>query len=295
MGPEVGRRDIYLSLTGGLGNQLFQWAAAEAISSKLQLELKVLDIETGDRGFQLDYFGITRLKRDLIPHDIRDLAWRRPKKETFAQRLAWATTRQSVARRLVEESVSGFDPEVARRARSGALLKGFFQSPEYFADISGFIRKRLLDNARPSARAATLLDRLANEKWIGIHVRQGDYLKFPNVFSPVTRQYFSRALERLGLQHSDLRIVVFSDDVERAKILVPFANDYVGNDLAHGGDVIIALSQASAVIGSNSTLSWWAAFLAQPNCTVVFPTPWFTDDPMRTKGLLFPAWKQVPV
>ena len=114
-----------------------------------------------------------------------------------------------------------------------------------------------------------------------VHVRRGDYLGLEEVVNICPLHYFSIAMDHMRSMHPDTHFLVFSDDV-----------NWCNEKLAESDDVTVVTPPANATsiqsdmadfhlmracdsfIISNSTYSWWAAYLSQ-STDVICPTSWF--------------------
>jgi hypothetical protein len=107
-----------------------------------------------------------------------------------------------------------------------------------------------------------------------IHVRGGDYLKFPSIHQTCGSRYYDNAMAAVsGMGITDYR--VFTDDprhVQRAEmghLLMP--------GIRTDAEDLVLMSRASVIIGANSSFSWWAAMLGNHRMRV-FPERWFGPD-----------------
>lgn len=288
--PEtVGKESLFVALSGGLGNQLFQWAAGFNFSKNLGLDLVLCNVEVGDRGFPLSRFGFEGANEEL-PSEVKRLILRRPKKERWEEKVLWNTKWRALARRLISENGISFDSKLENRIGPGTVIRGGFQSELYFGNRRSEIRAQLLSNLRLTSDAEDFLKRQSGKRWAAIHVRRGDYLKFPHVFSIPGQQYFANARDWLVQADSSIsEFVVFSDDIDEARKAVPWADAYVGAEISDPVDILGVLASSKNFIASNSTLSWWSSFLHGPQQSVTFPTPWFSDISIQESNLL-PSW-----
>lgn len=120
---------------------------------------------------------------------------------------------------------------------------------------------------------------------VALHVRRGDYLKYPNHFSQMTDRYYDTALEMLG----DVRVFVFSDDIRWCRQHFDGRGfDFVDGVIrpvevaARMGDPkdqwdLFLMSMCDRHIISNSTFSWWGAWLSQ-NPHPIYPDKWFESE-----------------
>lgn len=149
------------------------------------------------------------------------------------------------------------------------VLHGYFQNARYFSpkhkkSFMGLLRLPEV----PKKPGACFL-----------HIRRSDYLTIP-LHSVDLSAYYPRAIEYVQKKRPGTRFVVFSDDIEWCK-REPWIVS-LGPEYNEDPDEVRALATMAACevggICANSTFSWWGAFMnpASDKC-VTFPDTWFTD------------------
>jgi len=275
---------VTVNLQGGLGNQLFGWACGFALARRLDVPLaltghqipranKSLDL----RKYELNYFGIPQRGVSSAPSEsLKEWAKRKTDRHSF-----------------FSEKGFTYDRGI-RDLKAPITLSGYFQSKKYFADAEGDVREYLLKGASRSTELRHFSERLGTE-WLAVHIRRGDYLNFRNIYEIPGKPYYESSLDLLKQVTGIERIVVFSDEPASAMELGLDVAEYVGpSQLPHAGDSLLLMSQAKGFVASNSSFSWWAAFLAQPIGRLnIFPRPWFVNDRESTRDLLEPGWLSI--
>ena len=106
-----------------------------------------------------------------------------------------------------------------------------------------------------------------------VHVRRGDYVIFHLIHGVCTTEYYRAAI--MGIKPSTILFV--SDDIPWCK--KTFGNAFCYCQIPQGGEVedFIAIHLASRKVLSNSSFSWWAAYLGGGEVTA--PTPWIKNMP----------------
>jgi len=278
----VTAKGVSVALAGGLGNQLFQWATGYSLSQRLNApltldgsEIERFDKSLSPRKFELDYFSISGGESCS---------------GILGKALRWASQIGISAEEEFRESGFQYDPKI-ESAQPGTRLVGYFQSWRYFDNYESEIREILAAGATPKPDSHELRQKLERKSWIGVHVRRGDYLNFPEVFSSLDSGYYSRALDQLDVGGTD-EIVVFSENADDAKELVPQGTIFADStEVSHPGDVVMLLANAKHVVGANSSLSWWGAYLNdQRGAKRVFPSRWFGPKGWPTNDLLPKKW-----
>lgn len=154
------------------------------------------------------------------------------------------------------------------------LLNGYFQSEKYFKHN----RQLIADLFRPTDE----IKRSINEKYgelldnsVSIHIRRGDRLKLTNIMPLCDVDYFKKALLFF---HDIKNVLVFSDDMEWTKKTFTDKNFHIIEGEPDYMDLYI-MSMCTNNIISNSTFSWWAAWLNKnPDKLVISPKQWFADE-----------------
>jgi hypothetical protein len=277
-----------------MGNQLFGWAAGFALATRLNTDFDLLPdrIRRDDhhildpRVYELGYFGLPAARKRL------EKPWSLIEATT---RLVGGHITRRQRQLVFREEGFAFDPRFAAITEP-PILDGYFQSWKYFEGLESQMIDQLSQSAMMSAGAENLVKSLDSYPWVGVHVRRGDYKKVGNMALP-GEHYYRRATELAGNMVGSAKFIVFSDDPVEARQLIPWADEYVGPErIQAAGDVLMCLAHATAIVGANSTLSWWAAFLAKEReSPVFFPGTWFTNDQIPIEDLLPPEWYRVPI
>lgn len=247
---------------GGLGNQLFQIAAAYAHAKRTGCTLKVSPtVASAKHGTHFETF-LHKIQPYLgIRND--GLLWR--------ERHFHYTPIPPAARRLY----------------------GYFQSSKYFADISGEIRELFTPaTALVTTVNAKYADLLANpSSWTVVHIRRGDYVTLPTYHGILTESYYQRACSMAPTPH----LLVLSDDIAWCKSREWLADARFVDE----PDATISLylmSQFENYIISNSSFSWWAVWLGREAKTVLAPAKWFGPaGPQDVQDIYEPGWTRLEV
>lgn len=272
-----------LVLNGGLGNQLFGYAAGKSIEEETGLICKFIRPGSGDRNYELHNFGIDAMPASVTnsPRLSRTLMSRLINKLN-ANKFRYRETSFTFDRRFYS------DP-------AGKTLYGYFQSYRYIENIKSQILNLPNLHVAFSRDFRVLEDEFAHENFIAVHVRRGDYLGKENYHGLTSEKYFYLAMLSVLNINADAQFVVFSDSIELARKTFPYAVKYVsGENLSKPSENLILMSRMGGIIGSNSSLSWWAGFFNQRTEVNCFPDPWFANPQLDTRDLLPPDWKKIP-
>lgn len=289
---------IISRIFGGLGNQLFIYAAARRLALVNQAELVIDDVSgfTHDtvyqQRYQLNHFNIQcrnatatermepfgRLRRKIM----RLRHQRRP----FAQRAY-----------LVQETVE-FDPRLLNLKPRGKLyLEGYWQSENYFKDVEASIRQDLQIIPPTDDANLAMSKRISNCLAVALHVRFFDEPKAVGIDNAPS-DYYVRALNEMERQVPGAHYFIFSDQPEAARTRIPLPDERVTLISHNRGDEnayadMWLMTQCKHFITANSTFSWWGAWLSMcPGKIVIAPglekragTTWW-----GFKGLLPDDW-----
>lgn len=280
-------KGITLLLSGGLGNQLFQYASIRAQAIRLNLPLTVdLRFYRGDEG------GMTK-KPWLVEFPIRS------KVRSYSSGVFGAhALHRRILRRLVTERPSktyhskliGRDNTIIELS-DGLVVSGLFQSPDHFSEKWHDIASELDLPGLGLLDVPTVVDGRDLSRCIGIHVRRADYLtqKGFEMRDPV--EYYRRGLEVLrGGSHSD--IVVFTDDPQWCQRQEVFS----GAKYFYGADTppyidLFTMSRCGKLLIANSTFSWWAAwFASRRDAQIVAPKEWIFGSGSKELGMMPAEW-----
>jgi hypothetical protein len=291
---------IIVRLDGGLGNQLFQYAAGRRLAYRHKTELK-LDITTfhtghSNRKYELFHYNISGVVAPAS--DVARFVNRSPGFFYGAVEQCRAALHLS-KKGLIRESHFHFDPEVLALP-DNLYMWGYWQSERYFEDIRPIILKEFTLCKPAAGQNADLLEEIGTTNAVGLHVRRADYARNPhvhNVHGTCDREYYEEAISRVLRAVQTPHFYIFSDEPEwaRANLRLEHPATYV----SHNGpdDAVEDLRLMSACqhfIIANSSFSWWAAWLSQNQARLVCaPSRWFNDRSLDTRDLLPQAWQRI--
>lgn len=295
------RNNSLIKVSGGLGNQLFQLAFAKFIekctSDNIYFDVSEYSMFPSKTkrslylnavGVNIDYLLPAMKKTQkfflgLFPNSVQNLY----AKTILDSQLNYYSID------LLRTKYEGrfmFDPNL--NVESGSKYIGNFTSPEYWGDYANQIIlevKSLLDSIlMPEIVCGNRIRVLA------IHARRGDYVTNPktkNFHGYYDFNYYKRGIDKLCLEGVVFDSVeIFSDDLifanKLSKIFEPSLVKIIdANDPLY---ILNRMRQADFFVGSNSTLSWWAAFSGSSKIRVL-PSKWFIDESFGfNKSKFFP-------
>lgn len=286
---------VTVVLRGGLGNQMFQYAAGLSLALKNNTEL-VLDTtylndrfprrEITFRTYDLDIFRVeprfTLLSKISSALPIPGL-W-------LALDLGLMKIKNMFGvKKIVNEKVGlEFDPEILK-AGNDVVLWGFWQTGKYFDDIAEKIKEQFRFKHVLEGKAAEFAEMIKKDNSVALHVRRGDYVQFSKVKSSMgdtNLNYYRDAMAYMGKYVENPHFFLFSDDMEWCKenMKAPFPITYMEHDVdgPKFSYYLELMTLCKHIVIANSTFSWWAAWLNQnPKKIVVAPKRWQADVRIR--------------
>lgn len=302
-----------ISLTGGLGNQLFQLSAGLHIaqSDKLLLEWTV---------------GKPRLDRDLLPAIAtfklpRNVSlmekhknnWLVGKTIGFMLRLGFEPKSFekvagyfSVCRWLATLVISlyfksfykicpGRDlgHHVLFKESKGNFIVGYFQSYKWAEQPEVLSKLKSLEITQSDPELLGLKALSIIENPLVVHIRLGDYKKESSI-GILPKEYYERSIERMWNTGKYKSIWAFSDEPILAKEIFSGIKDknirWISEIDGSASKTLEAMRLGYGYVIGNSTFSWWGAFLSHtPAAKVIAPSPWFKNIP-TPKDLIPPHW-----
>jgi len=287
---------IIVKLIGGLGNQLFQYAAGRRLAQVHQVPLK-LDI-TGFETYKLHKYSLQHfniIEEFAGAGELAGFKYR----PSLPGKVAGFLFRQFGPSRkitLVKEKYFYFDPQILGGG-ANAYLEGYWQSEKYFKDVETVIRhdfsfKQGLDAANQDA-----VRQITGCNAVSVHIRRGDYVSNPatnSAHGTASMDYYRAAMKLVAEKNPDARFFVFTDDPDWVGKNMSFA--YPVTLLTHNNadknyEDLRLMSLCRHNIVANSSFSWWGAWLnANTEKIVIGPKKWFNDAALDTKDLVPDGW-----
>lgn len=274
-----------VKVIGGLGNQMFQRAFAEALKIKFPKDKILLDISDyrKNNAYNHNGFELNRVFGNQMQlcesYTKNEWQWYKPR-NIWKKILYWTGIKNII--RYNEKKFLIYDPQVFEyKDRHDIYYSGFWQSPLYFDEYREVIQK-LFSFPKPKSINLELSERMKEETSICIHVRRGDYEGTP--YDVCNLDYYKNAIDIITnkLMNNNLSFYIFSDDIEWCKKNIsPLLDHYKQTFVSHNKGEnsywdMYLMSQCKGLIIPNSTFSWWAAYLSNSEL-VVTPKQWMRD------------------
>ncbi len=289
---------IIANLIGGLGNQMFQYACARAISEELKLPLKVTHdmfwAYATHNGPELE--RVFSLKLDVAsPVELRCVIGAVRSPSVVRRVLAKNSFDFLRGKYFIVEPCYRYWDGLLDRARGGGYLHGYWQSERYFLKHAAIIRNTFTFRRQLTDVNAELERAIRGSVAVSVHVRRGDYVK-DSVHGTCPPEYYFSAIERVRQRMpGGIRFFAFSDEPKWvAEVLLPRYPGMVLVDHNRGENScndmrLMSLCQHNII--ANSSFSWWAAWLnGNKEKIVVAPHRWYAKN-IDTRDLIPNEWE----
>ncbi|SMC47925.1 alpha-1,2-fucosyltransferase [Chryseobacterium sp. YR221] len=271
---------IYVKISGGLGNQLFQYAFGQYTAGVLNTNVK--------------YFSQTKIenksftKREL---DIQKFDLPIYLEDSFeeGEYFMFNGPLRKIERKLIQkfpvfnkthkiQSVNIHTVE--KDLRDQCYYDGYWQNQEYPNYISQLLKDKIKLSTESETRLSSLISQIKNTNSVSIHIRRGDYMNIAanaKIFHICDMDYYRKAIQLIKEKIDNPVFFIFTEDKEWAK------DNFKGSEFnfIEGNSAIedmLLMSKCKNQIIANSTFSWWAAWLNKnENKTVIAPQNWYVN------------------
>lgn len=313
---KLSRPKILIHLTGGLGNQLFQLAAALQLSGSYPI-----GIERNLGSPNLGQKGEPELAEFELPANVTFESPCRPplfmiKTTNFlisASKSAYRNPKHplSVPIKLLSNVLISWYFKEARKVRAASklgysyvpkmdgkiFLIGYFQSYLWANNPETLEKLRKLKLNSKSDVVENYRSISVEEKPLVVHIRLGDYMQIPSFGIP-SDEYYRLAIEEHFKKNLHKKIWLFSNEPDKALLKIP--GDYrsivriIDEVDGSAAKTLEVMRMGYGYVIANSTYSWWGAFLSYAKTPLVIaPSPWFKGEPSPNE-LIPPYWQVLP-
>jgi hypothetical protein len=275
---------IITRLAGGLGNQMFQYAFARALSIKYNTNLKIdlsflknrnMGPNFTYRNYELDIFNV-----------VEDF------NSTFENCIRFDEPHLNYSKEIVDNINRQIDKDI--------MIDGYWQSVKYFEESKSVIKsdftfKSLVDNSSVD-KIKLMLDDIRSTNSVMLNIRRTDFLN--NDFHGVMGlDYINKSTELLESKIDNPKYFIFSDDIEWCEENIKL-NNMVIVDHSYKGDrfsyYLQLMKECKNFIIPNSSFAWWSAWLSDsPNKIVIAPKKWLTNESINTSDLIPSDWIRI--
>ena len=279
-------------LSGGLGNQMFQYAFFLMMRRHFRhvyLSLRKIKKTPEHNGFELDrVFPRTRKHTESVITKLTAIPYLSP---VISHLLCVHKFREREYYKAIPLSL------LHKKKSFGTRYVGYWQSEKYFSKVQDEVRQAFhFDEQKLNARSFAFAEELRKKSnTVSVHVRRGDYLNNPNFSNICTEEYYRRAFNYIHEKVNAPFYVLFTDDTEYFRSHFSDLKPCILVDWNRGKDSwqdIFLISLCSHHIIANSSFSWWGAWLdSKPDKIVCAPSPWILQT--ETPDIIPPQWKTI--
>ena len=288
---------IIVRLNGGLGNQLFQYAAGRSLAIKNN-DILQLDVS----GYR-NQLSPKQIYRNLDITDFRITA-READSETISRIKNPLGSVSKILRGIEQKIFSRYyvdwHPEVLNQS-GDTYLDGYFQTERYFQDHKEVILNELTLIPELAKETQSYLNNIESKNCkISLHIRRGDYVEDARTSKShlvCNINYYKRAIAYMEERFPDLHLFIFSDDPQwvRENLMTAVPLTFVSTDKADRNALrpsqeLKLMSKCSHHILSNSSFSWWGAYLNRSTDKVVLAPNVWNKGPIPQPNILPMGW-----
>lgn len=287
---------VIIKITGGLGNQLFQYGFGKLLENK-NFEIKFdIQTEVTAKNFterKLDLQKFTHSLAIATSGDVQQyirfpsgLLWRAERKLSQLLRLN--------SRYYVQKNAHAR----AEKLKDGTYYDGYWQLCAYMDDVREILLREIIPDQNFFEKYRQILTELGAENSVSIHVRRGDYIHIAvnrKIFEVCEIDYYEDAIKYMKAKLLNPKFYIFTQDIEWAE------ENFSGSEfqVMKGGSAIedmMLMSKCKNNIIANSTFSWWSAWLnTNAAKLVVAPKKWYKNSELNgeTQNLIPRNWIRI--
>lgn len=269
---------IYVLCSGGLGNQMFQYAYLlhlKRAGKEAVLDTSFFKHNNIHSGYTLEK-AFRIVGSDETDHFTK--LWK-------IRYSLMARQRSGKQGSIYMEQDENFIDE--SQIKINAVLYGYWQGEKFFQDVRDEVKRRFsFQNI-----SNTVLDTggiISSEESVAVHVRRGDYLHNPKYVNLSATEYYKYALSTVRERMSSANIYVFSDDIAWCKESGLFENATYVDFTTEAYEDMYLMSKAKAIITANSSFSWWAGYLGNHEF-VIRPEKYLNNWTKSQDDRLYPS------
>jgi hypothetical protein len=259
---------IAVKLEGRLGNQLFQYAFIYAAAKKLNTQFY---LDTRVDYLLIDqYFNIENNLTQIFDQRVFSI---KGYKNIFSHHSRYKFYRlltHFLGLKPVHIDNTADPVMVMNSLADKTLYTGFFQSELYFMPCKNDISQLFSIKDKYKKQFETIVKNSSiPQKYVAIHIRRGDYV---NGDMALNYKYFHQAIKSI---HQEDNFYVFISD--EPDVIAPEFNNITSKYISHNTEIVDFqfITNADVCIISNSSFSWWAAYLNNKKTKVIAPEYWF--------------------
>lgn len=267
--------NLNIGYHGRLGNQLFQYAVCYSIAKKLGVD------------FVIPKENIENIKKDGC-YNFSDNSWIPYSFRMYDCFNITAPQKNNIVTENIFKEPYFQYTEQINSVKDNTSIEGYFQSEKYFVNHKEEILNEFKFKPEILKTAQNFISDFKSKEIIAVHIRRGDAVVNPT-FPLMGVDYFQKAIDHFS--DKEYNFLIISDDIEWCKNIFSEGDNV---RFSKGVDDFVDLclmSLANHNIISNSSFSWWGAYLnTNPSKKVIAPNNWFKDKSVNTSDLIPKDW-----
>jgi hypothetical protein len=293
---------VITKLRGGLGNQLFQYAAGLHLATHYDGRLftdvrsyqppqKIWHLRrTTPRTLQLELLGLPILYYQPCKMISRT-------HHRFGSKETSKKTKSDATQRVFREVDSWSDVIAGSRGTQSVFLDGYWQDLEIVKPVLIQLQETIRRNFVPPAQLRPFLELASNPNTLTVHVRRGDICRnnrLRKIHGCLSEEYFRSAIDELRDERPIDHLLVLSDDIRwcRRNLSLSLPLTFSPRACRTPASDLYLATNARQFVMSNSSFSWWAASLnSNPGRLIVSPGRWKPGKNTEDFRLFNPEWR----
>ena len=258
---------IISNLTGGLGNQMFQYALGRHLAIKNKTELKLHFTNAlfcTPRTFSLDCFNIQA--EIATDGDLKKLG---VVKNRIINRLLYLIDERygiQFNKHIITQRYPYTFNSDYLNIKDNSYIQGYWADERYFKSAENIIRKEFTPKEKLDEKNQKILKQIQSTMSVSIHVRRGDYItNKTNILKFIGLDYYVTAINNIKKSISNPVFFVFSDDIPWCKKnLDQLSNNicYINHNTGKNSyKDLVLMNACKQNIIANSSFSWWSGWL----------------------------------
>lgn len=301
--------------SAGIGNCMFQYAAARALAVKnntiVKIDISELNIsnqlgshvDSTEKQFQLfnNSIGVFNIEYEFADNkEVKKFrGWGNGKLLTNKiKRKLRRLLNHYPKSYFKEKTIHKYQPELLSY-NGDTYLDGTLINPNYFKGVEQILRRELVFRTEPIGKNLDISEQISSCESVSIHVRRGDYCntsQTANIYPVYGLEYYKKAIDIINKKIISPKFFIFSDDIEWVKEEFGFISNSCivdHNSIENGAEDMRLMSQCKHNIITNSTFSWWGAWLnTNPDKIIIAPKKW-RNDSIDTSDLSMNQWYNI--
>lgn len=287
------KNKITMKLIGGIGNQLFGLAFGLAVADKLRATLLIDESMIPFGSNKTRTLGIRNFKVSGIPCKF---------KVNYVQRIRYVYNNAVLRRivwkisvfKVVSEKMTNY---LDFKFKSNQKFFGYFQTWFYIDLLKKLGYSLSLSNDNTSDSYKNILHQVDFTNDVVVHVRLGDFLKFPAIYPKIPESYYTQSLEAIRKVRSKESYIVVTEDKREVLEHYPTINLNAKMIIDRSSGLsdfenFLVISKANYLVSSNSTFSMWAAWMVKDkDGLVIVPDKYLF--PLESQELVDSRWDKV--